>query len=178
MCGQTVNTSLTVPRLELSCPLPISPRIHFQAVFFDGDNNSHKKGIFKSLRKDVKEIPDSVNGGSKIVVAPGKMKKRYLEVTLFNDSLIVCKVDTRSPKERRLLFPPMPLTELGVTVKLGLNNSIDVVLSAQNTLRLVELEAGQRDKFVATFNRLKESMAAYKGIATMYRFSMNGSHDK
>jgi hypothetical protein len=136
-------------------------------VFVDGDKNSHKKGLFKALKKDVREVPDSINGGSNVVVAPAKMKKRYLEVTLLTDAIIISKVDTRSPKERRLLFPPMPLTEVTATVLPGHNNSIDVILSAQNILRLVELEAGQRDKFSKIFNRLKESMASYKGIASM-----------
>ncbi len=162
--NQTVNTCLNVPRLDISCSLPISPRIVFQAVFVDGDKTSNKKGIFKSLKKDVKEVPDSLNGGSNVVVAPGKMKKRYLEVTLLTDALIICKVDTRFAKERRLLFPPIPLTEMAATVLPGHNNSIDVTLSAENILRLVELEAGQRDKFAEIFNRLKAAMATYKGI--------------
>ena len=169
-----------MPRLELSCSLPVTPQIVFQAVFVDRDENSHKKGLFKSLKKDVvKEVPDLVNGGFKIVVAPGKMKRRYIEVTLLNDSLIICNVDTRSPKERRLLFPPIPLTEMAATVLPGHNNSIDVILPAENILRLVELEAGQRDKFVATFNRLKASMASYKGISHyVILFLDEGSHEK
>ncbi len=155
-----------MPRLELNSPLPVSPKILFRAVFVDGDKNSHKKGIFNLFNKDVREVPDLVNGGSNLVVAPAKMNKRYLEVTLFNDTLVICKVDTQSPMDRRLFFPPMPLTDVTATVLPGLNNAVDVILSAQNALRLVELEAGQRDKFFETFDRLKDAMAAYKGIST------------
>ncbi len=161
---QTVNTCLTVPRLELNSPLPVSPKIFFRAVFVDGDKNSHKKGIFKVLQNEVKVVSDSVHGGANVVVAPTKMKKRYLEVTLFNDTLIICKVDTRSPMERRLLFPPMPLTDVTATVLPGLNNSIDVIISAENILRIVELEAGQRDKFFVTISRLKDAMDSHKGM--------------
>ena len=145
-------------------------------MFLDGDKNSHKKGILKYLKKDVKEVPDSVNGGTNVVVAPAKMAKRYLEVTLLTDALIISKVDNRSPKERRLLLPPIPLTEVTANVQPGLNNSIDVILSAQNILRLVELETGQKENFLEVFHRLKESMAAYTGIAIILAcFSMKGS---
>ena len=112
-------------------------------------------------------------------MAPGKMKRRYIEVTLLSDSLIICKVDTRSPKERRLLYPPIPLIERAATVLPGHNNSIDVILPAEYILRLVELEAGQLDKFVATLNRLKASMATYKGISHyVILFLDEGSHEK
>ena len=148
-------------------------------MFVWANKNSPKKGIFKSWKRDFKEVPDLINGGTNIIVAPAKMAKRYLEVTLLNDALIISKVDPQLPKERRLLFPPIPLTELTANVLPGHNNSIDVLLSAQNILRLVELEAGQRDKFFEVFNCLKESMAAYRGmVAILLCFSMNDSHDK
>ncbi len=145
--------------------LPVAPEIVFSALFkFDGDNYSCKKGIFTFLKKIVREDPYSLNGGSNVVAASSKIKERFLEITLLTDAIIICEVKTRSPKARRLLFPPIPLTEVTAALS-GHNNSIDVTLSAENILRLVELEAGRRDQFFETFSRLKDTMAAYEGIS-------------
>jgi hypothetical protein len=168
--NQTVNTSLTVPRPDGNFTLPVAPEIVFQAVFVWVDKHSQKKGIFSSWKKDFKEVQDLANGGTKVVVAPAKMKKRYVEVTLLNDALIVSKVNNRSPKERQLLFPPIPLTEATAALS-GHNNAVDVVLSAHNAIRLVELEAGQKDKFLRLFSRRKGYMAEYEGIAIAYLVS-------
>ncbi len=156
-------TSLSVPRLEPGNPLPSAPQIEFQAVFLDGDKNSQRKRLFRGIKKEITEVPDTVNGGSNVVVAPARMKERFLEITLLSDTIVICKVDSYSPRERRLLFPPVPLTDASMMVLPGRNNSVDVAISAENILRLVEIDPGKKGQFAATFDRLKKIMETRQG---------------